>query len=255
MPNHKFESIIALTFIFLLTITGSVFAVQTSDISQISNPGNDSYQIQLLLKLIDKYNPSLHIEKKTMVCKTILAEAKITGFDPFFISSIIAAESSFRPTAVSPCEALGLMQLTACVSQAMHIKNPFNIQENIYAGTRFLKYLRSRFTDNNLILAAYNAGPTRVARLGRIPRIKETICYIKKVNSIYLNLRQEFFSLIKDSLEKPLLCRTINTIVNGSQPIQTALQTRASSSDPLPVANVEGFLCEAGRSFRFIVHT
>jgi hypothetical protein len=255
MSTYKIRRVILLTIIFLLTFTTSAFAAQINDIFDISHSESDStqYQFQLLLKLINNYNPAMTIQQKEFVSKTILSEANNTGFDPFFISSIIAAESSFCPNAVSPCEALGLMQLTNCVSRTMHIRNPFNIQENIYAGTRFLKYLKSRFTDNNLILAAYNAGPTRVARLGRIPRIRETICYIKKVNSIYSTLRQDFFALIKTSLTKNMLCRTINNITNGAGPIQTALQK--SSPNPSQINNPINFLCETDRSFRFILRT
>jgi hypothetical protein len=228
--------------------------VQSNYIYVISSPAGESsqYQLELLLKLIDNYNPSLNIQQKKAICKAILTEAKVTGFDPFFISSIIAAESSFCPNAVSPCEALGLMQLTSCVSTAMHINNPFNIQENIYAGTRFLKYLKTQFTDNNLILAAYNAGPTRVARLGKIPPIKETICYIQRVNSIYHALRQKLFTLLQNSMANSILCQTINAIYNKDVPIPTGLLRK--SNDPLQIATLELYLSETERSLRFFVH-
>lgn len=247
MTSHKIGYIICLSFIFLFTFTISVFAAQTDNIFEISDSDNGSSQCQsqLLLKFITDYNPSLSAEQKETVCKTILQEADATGFDPFFISSIIAAESSFCPNAISPCRAFGLMQLTNCVSRAMHINNPFNIQENIYAGTRFLKYLQTLFSDNNLILAAYNAGPTRVARLGRIPRIRETICYVRKVNSLYLALHQQFFTLLKTSITRPIICRTINAIKNGATPIQIAFQT--ISPHIAPLENIEAYPCENER--------
>jgi hypothetical protein len=258
MINHMIKYIITLTIILLLTLTASAYAyasaVQTTKIFEMSASGNEpsDYQLPLLLQLIDNYNPSLSLEQKKMVCKTILKEAQISEFDPFFISSIIAAESSFCPHAISPCKALGLMQLTSCVSQAMHIHDPFNIQENIYAGTRFLKYLKTQFSDNNLILAAYNAGPTRVARLGRIPHIKETISYINKVNSTYQILRQALFSSIQRSLNKPLLCQTINAITNGNRPIPIALHNHSANQNLVLVA-ADIPICEVQRSTRLIV--
>src|SRR5690242_16955482 len=154
MIKHFIQYIIALTGILLLTLTTSAFAAESQAIYETSDSQQNSafeYQLQLLSQLIDTYNPSLSLEQRNLVCKTIIIDAQISGFDPFFISSIIAAESSFRPRAISPCNALGLMQLTSCVYQAMHIRDPFNIQDNIHAGTRFLQYLKSQFSDSNLI--------------------------------------------------------------------------------------------------------
>lgn len=255
MFSNKFCCAVILSIIFLLLITTSVLATQTNYISATSYTLNDpsQYQFELLLKLVDSYNPSLNSQQKITVCTSILNEAKATGFDPFFISSIIAAESSFHPNAVSPCEALGLMQLTSCVSVAMHINNPFNIQENIYAGTRFLVYLKNRFSDNNLILAAYNAGPTRVARLGGVPNITETLCYIKKVNLLYGTLRQELYSLIQKSIMKPLFCKVLNMIINEST-LKHSMLFREPTI-PWQTFTPDFYLCETKRSIRLIVHT
>jgi hypothetical protein len=250
MSTGKISWIIILVLILCLSLSIPVLAANTFDKIEIPGLFNDStpYQLQLLFKLIADYNPSLAKEQRNLVCKAILSEAKATGFDPFFISSIIAAESSFCPNAVSPCAARGLMQLTACVSNAMNINNPFDIQENIYAGTRFLKYLKGRFSEPNLILAAYNAGPTRVARIGRVPRILETICYIKKVNITYNNLRQKLFSLLQDAAKKPLLCRTIGAIAGKDvSPAHSFLAGNSNYPDPLN--SPEGFIYDRKRSF------
>jgi soluble lytic murein transglycosylase-like protein len=247
--------IIILTAIFLLAIASSALAYNAEDISNNieynEQTGAFEYQLQLLFQLIDKYNPTLNLEQKKLVCRTILMESQTTGFDPFFISSIIAAESSFHPKAVSPCKALGLMQLTSCVYRPMHIRDPFNIEENIYAGTRFLQYLKTQFNDSNLILAAYNAGPTRVARLGRIPRIRETIAYIKKVNSLYFNLRQDFVALLNNSINKIQLCKTIKALTNSKQGVQFASYSR-SSTPTTCLANLH-YICEPDQSSRFFL--
>lgn len=225
--------IITITTILLFTVTISAFASDPYPIDPISETQNGAseYQLQLLLQLIDSYNPYLNPDQKELVCKTILTEAQLTGFDPLFISSIIAAESSFHPKAVSPCKALGLMQLTSCVYKAMHIRDPFNIQENIYAGTRFLLYLKSLFSDSNLILAAYNAGPSRVARLGRVPRIRETLSYISKVNSLYWDLHQNFLALLKSSITQIQLCATLKAITGRHHSLQFAFYQRPANSN------------------------
>jgi hypothetical protein len=250
MSVRKISWIIILALILCLAITIPVLAANTFDKIEISVLSNDStqYQLQLLFKLIGDYNPALAKEQRDLVCKAILSEAKATGFDPFFISSIIAAESAFCPNAVSPCAARGLMQLTACVATAMNINNPFDIQENIYAGTRFLKYLKGRFSDSNLILAAYNAGPTRVARIGRIPRIQETIRYIKKVNTTYIGLRQKLFSLLQEAAKKPLLCRTIKAIADKQVTPSRSFLAK-NSNYPDQFINPEGFVCDTKRLF------
>lgn len=164
------------------TEQASFFALETPE----------EVRTRLITQTIVWYNPRLSGQQKTAICDTIIAEAAANKFDPFFISGVIAAESNFHPRAVSRCEALGLMQITAGVIEVMGINNPFDIQENIYAGTRYLKDLRCIFGESELILAAYNAGPTRVARLGRIPRIEETVHYVRRVTDNYRNLQRQF---------------------------------------------------------------
>ncbi len=255
MVKHFIQYIIALTAILLFTVTSSVFAITSCKINDFSNYDEQNsafeYQLQLLYRFIDMYNPTLTQEQKKLVCKTILTEAESTGFDPFFISSIIAAESSFRPKAISPCKALGLMQLTSCVYRPMKIRDPFNIQENIYAGTRFLQYLKTLFSDSNLILAAYNAGPTRVARLGRIPRIRETLNYIGKVNALYSDLRQNFITLLNNSISKIQLCKTLKAISNPKVMIQYA--SYKSSSDLTTFMGNTLYICEPEQSSRILI--
>ncbi len=255
MIKHFIQYIIALTAILLFTVTSSVFAINSYKINDFSNCNEQNsaceYQLQLLYRLIDMYNPTLTQEQKNLVCKTIMNEAESTGFDPFFISSIIAAESSFHPKAVSPCKALGLMQLTSCVYRPMNIRDPFNIQENIYAGTRFLQYLKTLFSDSNLILAAYNAGPTRVAKLGRIPRIRETLNYVKKVNALYSDLKQNFITLLGNSISKIQLCKTLKAISNPKGMPQLASYN--SSSDLTNFMGSTLFICEPEQSSRIII--
>lgn len=81
---------------------------------------------------------------------------------------------------------MGLMQIMPENFEALKITNPFNPRENILGGTLYLKQLMARFEGKlPLALAAYNAGPTKVERHKKIPPIKETENYVKKIMKSY----------------------------------------------------------------------
>ncbi|HHZ20939.1 MAG TPA: lytic transglycosylase domain-containing protein [Firmicutes bacterium] len=157
-------------------------------------PADHSINARLILALIEEYNPTLSSCTKQSILQEILKSSIANNLDPLFVTAVIAAESSFRPNAVSHCGAIGLMQLTQGILQELNIKDPYAIAENIAGGCAYLAKLRHRFGDLSLALAAYNAGPTRVARLNRIPRIPETQNYIKKICQITKDLKQKYLA-------------------------------------------------------------
>lgn len=104
------------------------------------------------------------------------------SLDPALVMAVIHAESQFDPLAVSPKGAVGLMQLSPIVSREFGINDPFNPQLNIDGGVRYLKDLLNTFAgDQELALAAYNAGPTQVYRHNGVPPFKDTQKYLKQV--------------------------------------------------------------------------
>ncbi|HHW29171.1 MAG TPA: lytic transglycosylase domain-containing protein [Syntrophomonadaceae bacterium] len=107
--------------------------------------------------------------------------------DERLISAVIKHESSFNPRAVSPCGAQGLMQLMPATARALGVTDPFDAEQNIMAGTRYLRQKIDEFDGNlQLALAAYNAGSGAVRRYGGIPPYPETQTYVRRVMKSYL---------------------------------------------------------------------
>ena len=114
----------------------------------------------------------------------IHAAASEHGIDPLLIKAIIKTESNFDPAAVSPKGAQGLMQLMPATAKDLQVSNPFDPQENITGGAKYLRFLLDSYRwDLELSLAAYNAGPGNVKQA--IPNIPETRAYVVKVLDNY----------------------------------------------------------------------
>lgn len=110
------------------------------------------------------------------------------NLEPSLINAVIETESNWDYRAVSRKGAQGLMQLMPSTSKSLNVTNPFSPEENIDAGSRYLRRLLDRFHgDVSLALAAYNAGPETIEHYGGIPPFRETREYVKRVISKYTN--------------------------------------------------------------------
>jgi len=93
----------------------------------------------------------------------IAAAAKKHAVPARLIRAVMRQESAFRPCAVSVKGAQGLMQLMPATAFELHVADPFDPVQNVFAGTAYLKRLIDRYRGNlSLALAAYNAGANRV---------------------------------------------------------------------------------------------
>src|SRR5688572_8340345 len=113
--------------------------------------------------------------------------SKEHGVDPQLVSAVMKVESNYNRLAKSPKGALGLMQLIPETGRRFGVQDFFDPAQNIEGGVRYLKFLSEKFGAHNLDLqlAAYNAGENLVGRLGRVPQIRETVDYVRKIKNIY----------------------------------------------------------------------
>lgn len=124
-------------------------------------------------------------QKPADILDTIESIAKSQGMDPNLVKAMVKAESGFKTKAVSPKGAMGLMQLMPETAESLGVADPFNPEENIEGGVKFLKGLMKEFKDPEKAIAAYNAGPGAVKRYKGIPPYEETQKYVNKVKRFY----------------------------------------------------------------------
>jgi len=122
----------------------------------------------------DQYEPLIREQASKQALRTDLVRA------------VIQVESGYNPRARSPKGAMGLMQLMPATALEMGVRNPYDPADNIRGGTAYLRKLIDRYDGNEeLALAAYNAGSDAVDRNGRkVPPYQETQNYVKKVGAI-----------------------------------------------------------------------
>lgn len=121
-------------------------------------------------------------EGKGGVDHLIQKAAEHYGIDEKLVRSVVKAESNFDADVVSHAGAQGLMQLMPATAEGLGVSNPFDPEQNLMGGTKYLKQMLDRYDgDQKLALAAYNAGPGNVDKYGGVPPFRETQNYITKI--------------------------------------------------------------------------
>jgi len=159
----------------------------------------DSYSRTKLLKKANKYQDII-----TKASQDYRVSAHL-------ITAVITVESCFRPKARSSSGAAGLMQLMPATARRFGTTNRYNTKHNIKAGTKYLRFLLTRFNGNvQLAAAAYNAGEGAVDKYDGIPPYKETQAYVRKVLNAYRTLSAPSRALAKrnKATKKPPITRT-----------------------------------------------
>ncbi len=115
----------------------------------------------------------------------IVENARRNNVRPDLVRAVVQVESAFNPQARSPKGAMGLMQLMPATVAQFGVANAYDPSENLRAGTAYLRRLLDRYDGNEeLALAAYNAGPTAVDRHDGVPPYLETRRYVEKVGGL-----------------------------------------------------------------------
>jgi hypothetical protein len=128
--------------------------------------------------------------------RLIAGAADRWNLDPLLLAALVEAESSFCPAVTSPRGAVGLAQVLPTTAQIYGVSDLTDPATNLEVAAQYLARLMNRFDDDlGLVLAAYNAGPTNVARYGGVPPFRETRHYVEKVLTRYVEHQQEAWVL------------------------------------------------------------
>ena len=155
----------------------------------------------------------------------IIAEhSQAHGVRAELVKAVMQVESAFNPYARSAKGALGLMQLMPATMQRYGVKNPFDPRENVRGGVAYLRHLLDRYENNEqLALAAYNAGPGAVDKYGQsVPPYKETRNYVKQIGRM---------TAVGDATTRPIAMRD-NTIFKVTEVIDGRTIVRYTDKKP-----------------------
>ena len=144
-----------------------------------------------IIHYMQTQNSKLSVKEAQLIYKNVLYYSNKYEIDPVLIFSVMKTESHFKHSTVSSAGAKGLMQLMPFNFKEFGVDN--SIQGNIKGGIMHLKRDLDRFKNTTDTLAAYNAGPSR-AVTGEWKKFKETTGYITKINKVYPEIKELFYT-------------------------------------------------------------
>lgn len=123
---------------------------------------------------------------RVRLARTVARMARRYRLDPRLVLAIVQIESAFRPDALSPQNATGLMQLTPDTAERFGVNDINDPIQNLHGGMAYLRWLLAYFEgDITLVAAAYNSGEGNVNKYGGVPPFIETMNYVAKLQAIY----------------------------------------------------------------------
>jgi len=140
------------------------------------------------------FNPKLTDDEASIIARSVLTFSMQTDtVDPRLVMALIAAESRFRPRAVSKKGAMGLAQLMPATVKSHGIRDAFDPIQNVYVCVKYLEREIGRWGNRgnwlDLVLASYNAGSGAVKKYGGVPPYSETKSFVLIVKKYYNELR------------------------------------------------------------------
>ncbi len=135
---------------------------------------------------VTRPTPTGHVLDPDEIRAAVHRLAPDFGLDEALVIAVILAESDFVADAISPKNAIGLMQLMPETAARFGVRDPFDPLQNLNGGMAYLHFLSDRYNGNlDLTLAAYNAGEGAVDQYRGIPPFAETRDYVARVQQYY----------------------------------------------------------------------
>lgn len=119
-------------------------------------------------------------ERRQILYPLVQRAACEAGLPIGLMDAMLIQESRYNPLALSPKGAFGLGQLMPGTARQLGVDR-YDLRGNLTGAARYLRQHIDEFRQVPLALAAYNAGPGRVRKAGRIPRIVETQNYVRQI--------------------------------------------------------------------------
>ena len=145
----------------------------------------DVYQVEGAPRYVST-TPVEATSTRELVEPYVLEYSNRHSLRPELVRAVIQVESGYNPRALSPKGAMGLMQLMPETARMLGVQRPYDPEQNIRGGTRYLRLLLDKYDGSEeLALAAYNAGPGAVDKHGQtVPPYRETRSYVAQINKM-----------------------------------------------------------------------